>query len=286
MKRYVDTNLGREPWFRKLSPKFKCAIRFLFDECNPIGIWVIDMETMGYFIGEPIELSELFKEVNVDKEDRLELLGKDKLFIPGFVDFQYGELTETCKPHAKYISLLKKHKLFERVCKGYVKGIHTLEEKEEEKDKEEEKEERGSGGKPKPQPSKPKLSVPRDEQLELKMSYDRLAKALQDKTENEAWIEVKEFLETHKPQFIEPYLDAWNFLANRYKLPSVKASSTGRLAKFKARIREPMFDFVKILAAISKSDYLKGKTTDWNVDFDWVFENDTNYLKILEGKFK
>ena len=39
----------------------------------------------------------------------------------------------------KLFFLLKKYNLFERVCKGYPKGIHTLEEKEEEQYKEEDK---------------------------------------------------------------------------------------------------------------------------------------------------
>ena len=144
MKRFCDTDLNRQPWFRKLKPKMKCAVRFLFDECDKAGVWIIDMETLSYFVGEEVTLAELFEKINSDKTDRIEKFGKDKIFIPGFIPFQYGDLSENCKPHRPIISLLKKYGLYERVLKGYLKGIDTLEEKEKDKDKE-----KGGGIKPK-----------------------------------------------------------------------------------------------------------------------------------------
>jgi hypothetical protein len=138
-KRFTDTALNRQPWFRKLKPKMKCAVRFLFDECDVAGVWVIDMETLSYFVGEDVGLEELFSKINSDKQNRIEMFGKDKIFIPGFISFQYGELTENCKPHRPIISLLKKYGLYERVLIGYQKGIDTLEEKEKEMEQEQEK---------------------------------------------------------------------------------------------------------------------------------------------------
>jgi hypothetical protein len=146
-KRFTDTALNRQPWFRKLKPKMKCAVRFLFDECDNAGVWIIDMETMSYFVGEEVTQNELFEKVNSDKENRIELFGSDKIFIPGFISFQYGELSESCKPHRPIINLLKKYNLYERVLKGYCNTIETLEEKdiEKEKEKETEKDEGGMG---------------------------------------------------------------------------------------------------------------------------------------------
>jgi len=137
-KRFTDTSLNRQPWFRKLTPKMKCAVRFLFDECDNAGVWIIDMETLSYFIGDEVTLEELFSKVNTDKENRIEKFGRDKIFIPGFVSFQYGELSEECRPHKPIIQLLKKYGIYERVSKGYQKGINTLEEKEQEQEKEKE----------------------------------------------------------------------------------------------------------------------------------------------------
>jgi hypothetical protein len=140
MKRFTDTAVSRRPWFRKLSPRLKCAVRFLFDECDNAGVWIIDMDTMEHFVGEPVTLAELFSEVNSDKPNRIEKFDTDKIFIPNFVRFQYGELSENCKPHKPIISLLKNYGLYERVLKGYSKGIDTLEEKEQEQEKEKDKE--------------------------------------------------------------------------------------------------------------------------------------------------
>lgn len=138
-KRFTDTGLNKQPWFRKLKPKMKCAIRFIFDECDKAGVWVIDMETLSYFVGEDVTLDELFEKVNSDKQNRIEKFGGDKIFIPGFVAFQYGELSEDCRPHKPIIALLKKYGLYDRVLVGYSKGINTLEDKTiQEKDKEEE----------------------------------------------------------------------------------------------------------------------------------------------------
>jgi hypothetical protein len=147
-KRFTDTGLHREPWFRKLNPTLKCATRFLFDECDSAGVWVIDMETMSYFVGEDIILSELLSCINSDKANRIEMYQADKIFIPGFVEFQYGTLSEKSPPHRPIIKKLKKYGLYEKVLIPLQTIIdtpsttpyNTLEEKEKEKDKEKEKE--------------------------------------------------------------------------------------------------------------------------------------------------
>lgn len=139
-KRFTDTGLNRQPWYRRLKPKLKCAIRFLFDECDQTGVWSVDMEALSYFVGEDVSYEELFKGVNADKDNRIEKFGRDKIFIPGFIEFQYGSLSENCKPHKPIFSLLKKHGLYERVLIGYAKGIDTLQEKEKDKEEEIEKE--------------------------------------------------------------------------------------------------------------------------------------------------
>lgn len=135
-KRFTDTKLGREKWFRVLKPAMKCAVRFLFDECDEAGCWPIDEDAMEFYIGARVLLKELVDAVNADGKRRLMFLGRDKLFIPGFIEFQYGELSDQCKPHQKVIRRLKELTLWE----GYTKGFHTLEEEEEDKEEEEETE--------------------------------------------------------------------------------------------------------------------------------------------------
>ena len=81
-------------------------------------------------IGEKIDWEKLLEKLN----NNIEILPNGKWWLVDFCSYQYGTLTPTCKPHKAYIEILKKHGLYDRVCKG----IYTLQEKE--KDKELEKE--------------------------------------------------------------------------------------------------------------------------------------------------
>jgi hypothetical protein len=85
-----------------------------------------------------------------------------------------------------------------------------------------------------------------------------------------------------RPDNIEPFVAIWNLFGTEYKFPLVKAISKKRLSWFSERIKEPAFDFCKILSQAKKSAFLKGKS--W-FGFDWVIKSEENYLKILEGKY-
>ncbi len=125
-KRFTDTTIWDRPWFKKLLPEEKCAIRFILDKCDAVGVWIPDFEGGDYHIGAKVNWSALPTKVN----GNIEILDNGKWFLVDFCDFQYGELSEACKPHKSYMELLKKH----RLLKGYPKGIHTLQEKEKEKE--------------------------------------------------------------------------------------------------------------------------------------------------------
>lgn len=119
-----------------------------------------------------------------------------------------------------------------------------------------------------------------------KVLYSELVVQLKGKEVKEVWTGLKGFITTEKPDFIEPYWEAWNLFAANYKLPMIEQISPGRQRKFSTRIREPGFDFIRILEAIKLSPLLKGeKDRDWKVSFDWILENDKNYLKIIEGNY-
>ena len=136
-KRFTDTEIWEKEWYMLLSPKHKCLVRFIYDRCDAVGVWAPNWIMATMFIGEKVGMEDL---AQIDEGNQFEVLENGKVFIPDFCAFQYGELKPSCKPHVKYIRDLKKHKLFERVSKGYSKGINTLEEKEKDKEKEKEKE--------------------------------------------------------------------------------------------------------------------------------------------------
>lgn len=133
-KRFVDTELDDREWFMKLPCRLKCAVNFLFRKCDNAGIWEPNYALAGLYIGEPVAETEILV---IDNGNQFEKLPSGKIFVIGFCDFQYGTLSEDCKPHRPIIQKLKKFGLYERVLKGYRNGSETLQEKE--KDKEEEK---------------------------------------------------------------------------------------------------------------------------------------------------
>jgi len=124
-------------------------------------------------------------------------------------------------------------------------------------------------------------------QQQLKREYDKLMETLVGKSRAECWNAIKAFLlAEHRPEFIEPYVVAWNLFASNYKLAQAQAINESRKKKFKTRIREESFDFLKVLEKIKTSAHLKGDNQrGWKVDFDWILENDSNYLKIIEGNY-
>ena len=66
--------------------------------------------------------------------------------------------------------------------------------------------------------------------------------------------------------------------------------SKARETKIRKREKEDI-DFADlfsdILQEVKESDFLNGLNDQgWKISFDWIFHNDTNYLKILEGNYR
>ena len=143
MKRFTDINIWYDkPWFIDLTPVEKCAFNFIKDRCDNVGVWVPNYKLADAIIGEDVDWQGLTKKTN----GNVVVLKNGKWWLPDFCDFQYGTLSENCKPHQSYIALLKKHGLYNVVLKGYVKGINTIQEKEKEKDLEKEKDKKHKHG--------------------------------------------------------------------------------------------------------------------------------------------
>lgn len=85
-------------------------------------------------------------------------------------------------------------------------------------------------------------------------------------------------------------LNLWNDSATR-SIPKVRMLSTARKEKVRLRIKEMggMEEAKEILATcfkkISESDFCNGATGKWTATFDWFFENEKNWLKVLEGNY-
>ena len=82
----------------------------------------------------------------------------------------------------------------------------------------------------------------------------------------------------------------WNDSSTR-SIPKVRMLSPARKEKVRLRIKEMggMEEAKEILATcfkkISESDFCNGATGKWTATFDWFFENEKNWLKVLEGNY-
>lgn len=110
----------------------------------------------------------------------------------------------------------------------------------------------------------------------------------QNKNKNENKIEITE----EEQEVMIKIIEQWNSV-----MPSgwsiAPKLTTDRKEKLKQRIKEPYFVkmFGKIVEAIMDSDFLSGKKPSKNypdfrgATFDWIIANDSNYIKVLEGKY-
>lgn len=151
-KRFTDTSKWTKQWFGDLSIREKVLWLYCCDACDAAGIADFSSKFFSAAVGFPVKKETLDKAFG----DRIVWLESSKFFIPSFIEFQYGQLTEACKPHKPIIKELEKLELLVmengkgtvRVLKGYSKGINTLEEKE--KEQEQEKETKGVAGEKEP----------------------------------------------------------------------------------------------------------------------------------------
>lgn len=165
-KRFTDTDKWQKRWFGDLNPKHKLLWLYCCDVCSAAGIVDFNPRFFSFALGFTVTQDTLNKALG----DKIVWLEKyNKFFIPSFVDFQYGQLSDVCKPHKPIIEELKKWGLIElengkgivrvskglckginTLSKGYAKGLETLEEKEKESEQEQEITEKGVVGEKEP----------------------------------------------------------------------------------------------------------------------------------------
>ena len=91
----------------------------------------------------------------------------------------------------------------------------------------------------------------------------------------------------------EEVLREWNRnFKDEDKVPSVVVLNQDRKQSIRTRFKNKVFksNYKLILEKIKNSDYLcfryeRYNGSEWTPDFDWVFANDKNWVKILEGKY-
>lgn len=126
-KRFTDTELWDKEWFMNLSCKQKCLVKYVRDKADLSGIWSPNWILANSYIGEVVSEKELLE---IDGGRQFKKSG-GKIICVGFIEFQYGKLSEKSPVHRKILNLLQQHKI------PYQYPINRVQEEEE--DKEEEK---------------------------------------------------------------------------------------------------------------------------------------------------
>ena len=120
-KRFIETTIwSQNKWFRKLAPKYKALWFYIISMCDPVGVWEEDLEMAEFAIGDKLDVEE----THVLFAKQIKSFSDNKWWVKDFCYFQYGVLKEeniANKPHQSYISLLKKHSLWE----DYLKTIKS-----------------------------------------------------------------------------------------------------------------------------------------------------------------
>lgn len=134
-KRLTDSNKFKDKWYRKLSPKLKCLWEYLLSECDHAGIFKnLDFDMISFQIGDRISSDDL-----KNFENRIFYINDETLFIPKFIEFQYGKLNPENRVHASVLRELKKYKI-QGVSKGLASPLLGSKDKDKDKNKDKDKE--------------------------------------------------------------------------------------------------------------------------------------------------
>lgn len=139
-KRFTDTGKWSKASFSELSSKMKLVWIYLCDNCDHAGVWDINEKLLSFHLGESVTVADIQEGLG----DKIKVLVESgKLFLPTFVEFQYGDLNPDNRVHKSVLSRLEKVAPY----KGLIRPLEGS------KDMEQEKcitlsLERGSGGKP------------------------------------------------------------------------------------------------------------------------------------------
>ena len=140
-KRFTSTEKWSKEWFQNLSIKHKLLWYYLFENCDNVGLWSVNLSLASFQIGTKIKIEDL------SAFDGRIVPFQDKYLIVDFISFQYGELSENCPAHKPVISKVSKLGLVEvikkykndRVLIGYQYPTVLDMDMEMDKDKEKEK---------------------------------------------------------------------------------------------------------------------------------------------------
>lgn len=134
-KRFTDTDKWKKPFIKSLPCEYKLFWLFLLDECDNSGVWHVELEIAEVRLGIKLSLEKIR---GFFKERIVEFDGGAKMFIPDFINFQYGSLSESNNAHKGVIKTLNRYNLW-----GLVSPSRGAMDKDKDMDKDMDKDKEG-----------------------------------------------------------------------------------------------------------------------------------------------
>jgi hypothetical protein len=134
-KRFTDTDKWKKPLIRSLEAPYKLLWLYILDDCDHAGIWQVDLDVASIRVGAPITIDIMKSNFG----EHLVFFDEDsKIFVPDFIEFQYGILNESNRVHQSVIALLSKYGL--GAYKPLTSPLQGAKDKDKDKDKDKNKE--------------------------------------------------------------------------------------------------------------------------------------------------
>lgn len=95
-KRFTDTDKWKDEWFCNLTATQKLLWFYICDECDGAGVWKVNLKLASFCIGVEVVTADL---AAFEWGKRIIDLGNGRLWITGFLKFQYTTLSPKNKAH-------------------------------------------------------------------------------------------------------------------------------------------------------------------------------------------
>lgn len=103
-KRFTDTDKWKRPWFDQLDIKGKLVWLYILDQCDHCGVWPANFKLLSTQVGFRVTRYQFEAWLS----GKIKPFDGDKYFIPSFVTFQQGQLSETKNAHKPIFAFLAK----------------------------------------------------------------------------------------------------------------------------------------------------------------------------------
>lgn len=121
-KRFRDSELRNKAWYRELGARGRDLWNYLHDACDSAGIVDVDFKRIEFDLGAVYNNSDIDRVLN----KKGVWLSEHRLFMPAFIEFQYGQLSEECKPHIPVIRSLNKRGIDWKQFQSEKQTVHAM----------------------------------------------------------------------------------------------------------------------------------------------------------------